>query len=227
MCPTRSFVICPSILNADFFCLKQTLDTLRDHAITQLHLDVMDGHFVPNISFGAFLVKQIRARYDFFLDVHLMVTQPQACINAFVQAGANSITFHWEATAHADSLVRTIHQQHVQVGVALNPATPLQCCEYLYKQVDKVLLMSVNPGAGGQTFIPYIFDKLDHLREQRDRHNPQLRIGIDGGVKIDHLHALRQAGADEVVVGSFLFDPQTTVDKQLQRLYFALEHDSV
>ena len=198
--------IAPSILTADFANLKPALDAIRDAGVKVLHLDVMDGMFVPQISFGLPVVRSIRACTDLMLDVHLMIEDPDRYIRDFAEAGADIITVHAEACRHLDRTVGLIHECGKKAGVALNPATPLCAVEWVLEQVDLVLIMTVNPGFGGQKIIPDAAEKIASLADMRDEMELQFTIEIDGGVKKDNLIDLTVAGADLCVTGSAVFD---------------------
>ena len=198
--------IAPSILTADFANLKSAIDLIAEAGVKVLHLDVMDGMFVPQISFGQPIVKSIRNCTDLTLDVHLMIEDPDRYIREFAEAGADIITVHAEACRHLDRTIGLIHECGKKAGVAINPATPLCTVEWVLEQVDMVLIMTVNPGFGGQKIIPYAEEKIAALADMRDEMELQFTIEIDGGVKKENIPDLIAAGADLCVTGSAVFD---------------------
>ena len=195
--------IAPSILSADFSKLKEEIDSVSD--AEYLHLDIMDGSFVPEITFGAGVVKSIRRFSKQIFDVHLMVEHPETHVDSFVAAGADLITFHIESTKHAHRLIQKIHASKVKAGVALNPATPLAMIEEILGDVDQVLIMTVNPGYGGQKFIDSQLKKIKLLREQFDGD-----IEVDGGINSETSQLVKNAGANILVAGSAIFNSEDT-----------------
>ena len=197
--------IAPSLLAADFFDLSSQMKLLKEGNIKILHLDVMDGMFVPSISFGMPVISSLRKSVDFFFDVHMMVENPERYIEDFYNSGADGITIHFEACKHIDRCISQIKSLGLRSGISINPATPVSLLENIVSEVDMVLIMSVNPGFGGQKFIPYSLDKIKELSNMREKKNQKLLIQVDGGVGVDNIKALSDAGVDEFVAGSSVF----------------------
>ena len=197
--------IAPSILSADFSRLEQEILKIETAGADLVHIDVMDGHFVPNLTFGAPVVKAIRKVTQLPFDVHLMVDKPEEYIRPFAEAGANIITFHAEATPHLHRVVQSIKEHRIQAGIALNPATPLCVIEEILHDLDLILIMSVNPGFGGQKFIPSALKKIRRLKSMLLQINSPARIEVDGGVTSENVAQLKDAGADILVAGSAIY----------------------
>ena len=203
----NEFWIAPSILSADFARLGEEADAVLDAGADIIHFDVMDNHYVPNLTIGPMVCKALRDHgVTAAIDVHLMVKPVDRIIPDFAEAGATYITFHPEATEHVDRSLQLVRDHGCRCGLVLNPATPLSVLDHVLEQLDMVLLMSVNPGFGGQSFIPYVIDKVREVRARIDRLGGATRLEIDGGVKVANIRAAAEAGADTFVAGSAIFD---------------------
>ena len=198
-------IIAPSLLAADFLQLQNACTMLNESEAEWFHLDIMDGRFVPNISYGPMVVEFIRKTTTKFCDVHLMIEEPERYTEAFKKAGADGITVHYEACTHLHRNIQQIKDLGLKVGVALNPHTPIELLKDVLQDIDLVLIMSVNPGFGGQSFIPHTINKIKRMREMIDEQLLNVKIQIDGGVTTDNASLIVEAGADVLVAGSFVF----------------------
>ncbi len=208
-------MIAPSMLSADFCNLGRDITMVNESRADWFHLDIMDGVFVPNISYGLPVVKSIRTMAEKPLDVHLMITGPERYVSDFKKAGADVLTVHYEAATHLHRLVWQIKNEDMMAGVALNPHTPISLLEDILPDLDMVLIMSVNPGFGGQKFIQNSLRKVQNLREMAERLNPDVLIEVDGGVDDETAPLLVEAGADILVSGNYIFksaNPKETIN---------------
>lgn len=201
--------IAPSILSADFIRLGEEIKAVEDAGAHLIHIDIMDGHFVPNITIGYSVVEAIRKITKLPLDVHLMIEEPDKFLNNFIKAGADFLTVHFEASIHLHRAVHFIKESGIKAGVSINPSTPVWNLENILKDVDLVLLMSVNPGFAGQDFIPYTIEKIIILKKIIADRGLSALIEVDGGVKIDNAKVIADAGADILVMGSAFFKSES------------------
>ena len=211
--------ILPSILSADFANLERDVRELEQIGIDMFHIDVMDGNFVPNISFGFPIIEAIRSKTDKIFDCHLMIARPEEYVERFCNAGCDMVSFHIEATNHADRVIQIIKNSGKKAGIVLNPQTPIESVKYLLPKLDYVLIMAVNPGFGGQKFIPEMLDKIEELAKIREEKGYSFLIQVDGGVNVETSKLCRDKGADLLVCGSFLFgaeDKEKTLGELLR-----------
>ena len=203
---SKPYLIAPSILSADFARLGEDVQQVLAAGADVVHFDVMDNHYVPNLTFGAPICKALKGfGITAPIDVHLMVSPVDSVIEQFLAVGADIITFHPEASAHIDRSLQLIHSGGAKCGLVFNPATPLHYLDYVMDKVDQILLMSVNPGFGGQQFIPQTLDKIRDVRRRIDATGRDIRLEVDGGIKTDNIRAVAEAGADMFVAGSAIF----------------------
>ena len=197
--------LAPSILSADFSRLGKSVETIEKAGAHLIHVDLMYGHFVPNISFGSAVMKSLVGKTSMAFDVHLMIEEPDRYLEDFVTEQTEYITVHQEACVHLNRTFQHIKSLGVKAGIALNPATPLSVLEYCLEDVDMVLIMSVNPGFGGQRFIPSALNKVKRLYRMKNERNPELKIEIDGGINLSNVRSVTDAGVEIVVAGSSVF----------------------
>jgi ribulose-phosphate 3-epimerase len=213
-------IVSPSLLSADFMNLQSEINMLNESEADWLHLDIMDGVFVPNITFGMPVISQIRKLTPKVLDVHLMIVQPERYIQAFRDAGADVLTVHYEAVTHLHRCIQEIKNANMKAGVSLNPHTPVAMLESIISDVDLVLIMSVNPGFGGQSFIPEALNKIRKVKAMALQKNPNLIIQVDGGVTPQNIMSLSDAGMNCAVAGSAVFNNENpkSIISQLKRV---------
>lgn len=219
---TKPAQIGASILTADLLNLGEEIRRAEAAGVDFFHLDIMDGMFVPNITFGPLMVETTRRATDLPLDVHLMIEAPERFLDAFIDAGATTLTLHTEACSHLHSALQQLKHRGVRAGVTVNPATPLVMLEDVLSIADQLLIMSVNPGFGGQTFIPGSLNKIERARAMIEQTNPRCNLEVDGGIKVGNIGKVRSAGADMFVVGSGVFNADASVADSVALLREAL-----
>lgn len=208
--------IAPSLLSADFANLSEEIRKVENGGADYLHLDVMDGIFVPNITFGPPVINKLRKITSIPFDVHLMIDKPERFIKDFVDAGADILTVHVEATTHLHRTIQEIKSYGIKAGVSLNPATPLSTIEYVLDDIDLILIMTVNPGFGGQSFINSMIDKIKSTRRMINERNQSILLEIDGGVKLDNALQFSNLGVDILVAGSAIFGVEDIVNRTME-----------
>ena len=201
----NKLIVSPSILSADFSNIVAEVESIKTAKAKWVHLDVMDGVFVPNITFGPKFIKDLRKHSDLYFDAHLMIENPENYINQFADAGCDGICIHYEATKHVHRALQMIKANKKDVGISINPATSVDLLLPILEDVDQVLIMSVNPGFGGQTFIDYSLNKIKQLHQLKEKYGYKYKINCDGGISTHNIKQLREAGLDVVVTGSAFF----------------------
>jgi len=219
----KQIKIAPSILSADFSRLGEQIAEVSKAGADYIHVDVMDGHFVPNITIGSPVVASLRSKTNLPLDIHLMIEQPEKHISQFIKAGANIITVHIEVSRHLHRLIETIKNSGVKAGVALSPATPISAVDEVLPILDLVLIMTVNPGFSGQAFIEGMMNKIARMRKKLDDSGAEVELEVDGGINNDIAVNVAQAGAEVLVAGSAIFNSQQNPGEALRKMRITLD----
>lgn len=216
----KTIIIAPSMLSADFTKILQGIEDIENSQAQAIHLDVMDGNFVPNLTFGPKMISDIRQKTKLLLDVHLMINNPELSIDSYIEAGSDILTFHLEACTHSHRLLQYIKSKNIKAGVSIVPSTPVEILIPILDIVDNILVMTVNPGFGGQELITSCIDKISFLNEYRKKNNLDYMISVDGGINIDTAKPIIKAGADLLVTGSAFFgnDDKERFVKDLMKL---------
>jgi ribulose-phosphate 3-epimerase len=215
-------LLSPSLFNTDLYLIKETLERLQTLGISQLHIDVMDNHYVPNLGFNAGFVNNLKRHTDFILDCHLMVEKPELIIADFIDAKADIITFHYEATAHHSFIINKIKNNNIKVGIAINPSTPVESLNLLLPFVDLVLVMTVNPGQKNETFLPFTLQKIEQLNREKRKGNYHYDIQVDGNITDQTILPCVNAGANSIVSGGFIFK-NNEIENNIEKLKMAIK----
>lgn len=217
-----SIIISPSILGANLCNLEKDIKQLEKSGIKTIHIDIMDGNFVPNIAFGIDIVKALRSITNMELDIHMMVANPDLFIDSLVDAGADSITVHAETCPHLYKTIYTIKSFGIKAGIAINPATPIEAIKHVSQMVNMVLIMTVEPGFGGQKFIPFMIDKIKKVKEYKETNNLEYDIQVDGGINFENINEVIKAGANDIVIGSSIFN-DNSIEENIKSFYKLLD----
>lgn len=217
-----SIRISPSILGANLCNLEKDIKQLQNSGIKTIHIDIMDGNFVPNIAFGIDIVKALRSITNMELDVHMMVANPDLFIESLVDAGADSITVHAETCPHLYKTIYTIKSFGIKAGIAINPATPIEVVKHISQMVNMVLVMTVEPGFGGQKFIPFMADKINEVKKYKKINNLEYDIQVDGGINFENINEVIKAGANDIVIGSSIFN-DNGIEENVKSFYKLLD----